>query len=87
MQLEDIKGHMKGSADSIQKDISAEDDPISIQRREKVKDAMLHAWTSYEKYAWGKDELKVFHNFVFFVYAFLDVRVLCLLHALLLLSF
>lgn len=78
---------MKGSADSIQKDISAEDDPISIQRREKVKDAMLHAWTSYEKYAWGKDELKVFHNFVFFVYAFLDVRVLCLLHALLLLSF
>lgn len=66
MQLEDIKGHMKGSADSIQKDISAEDDPISIQRREKIKDAMLHAWTSYEKYAWGKDELKVFHNFVFF---------------------
>ncbi|RDX86724.1 Mannosyl-oligosaccharide 1,2-alpha-mannosidase MNS1, partial [Mucuna pruriens] len=65
--LEDIKGrHMKDSAKSIQndevnkftKDISVEDDPINIQRRDKVKDAMLHAWTSYEKFAWGKDELK-----------------------------
>ena len=62
---------MKGSAESIQNDekisilterISVEDDPINAQRREKVKDAMLHAWTSYEKYAWGKDELKVLHN-------------------------
>lgn len=34
-------------------------DPIEAQRREKVKDAMLHAWTSYEKYAWGHDELQV----------------------------
>ncbi|KAL8122768.1 mannosyl-oligosaccharide 1,2-alpha-mannosidase MNS1-like [Apium graveolens] len=34
------------------------EDPISVQRREKVKGAMLHAWTSYEKYAWGKDELQ-----------------------------
>ncbi|KVI05842.1 Glycoside hydrolase, family 47 [Cynara cardunculus var. scolymus] len=33
-------------------------DPIEIQRREKVKDAMIHAWTSYEKYAWGHDELQ-----------------------------
>ncbi|KAJ0865392.1 putative mannosyl-oligosaccharide 1,2-alpha-mannosidase [Helianthus annuus] len=37
-------------------DLSA--DPIEAQRREKVKDAMLHAWTSYEKYAWGHDELQ-----------------------------
>jgi mannosyl-oligosaccharide alpha-1,2-mannosidase len=56
---------MKGSGESIQIDdkinsVSFEDDPISLQRREKVKDAMIHAWTSYEKYAWGKDELKVF---------------------------
>ncbi|KAJ1400638.1 Six-hairpin glycosidase-like superfamily [Sesbania bispinosa] len=65
--LDDIKGHMKGSAEIIQNDkkdnkfskgISDEDDPINLQRREKVKEAMLHAWTSYEKYAWGKDELK-----------------------------
>ncbi|CAL0335317.1 unnamed protein product [Lupinus luteus] len=36
----------------------APDDPIDTQRREKVKEAMLHAWGSYEKYAWGQDELK-----------------------------
>ena len=34
-------------------------DPIDIQRREKVKEAMIHAWSSYEKYAWGQDELQV----------------------------
>lgn len=33
-------------------------DPIEVQRREKVKGAMLHAWSSYEKYAWGNDELQ-----------------------------
>ncbi|KHN22656.1 Mannosyl-oligosaccharide 1,2-alpha-mannosidase MNS1 [Glycine soja] len=57
---------MKESTESIQddevnkftKDISVEDDPINIKRRDIVKDVMLHAWTSYEKYAWGKDELK-----------------------------
>lgn len=37
-------------------------DPIETQRREKVKDAMVHAWTSYEKYAWGHDELQVYHS-------------------------
>ncbi|XP_027918390.1 mannosyl-oligosaccharide 1,2-alpha-mannosidase MNS1-like isoform X2 [Vigna unguiculata] len=55
--IEDIKGHMKDTTESIQnedevnkfaKDIYVEDDPISIQRRDKIKDAMLHAWTSYE---------------------------------------
>ncbi|KAL5699617.1 mannosyl-oligosaccharide 1,2-alpha-mannosidase [Ranunculus cassubicifolius] len=34
------------------------EDPIDVQRRESVKEAMVHAWTSYEKYAWGKDELQ-----------------------------
>ncbi|KAG0479435.1 hypothetical protein HPP92_010192 [Vanilla planifolia] len=33
-------------------------DPVDSERREKVKEAMLHAWNSYEKYAWGEDELK-----------------------------
>lgn len=37
----------------------AQDDPIDIQRREKVKEAMLHAWRSYETHAWGQDELQV----------------------------
>ncbi|KAG8482001.1 hypothetical protein CXB51_026887 [Gossypium anomalum] len=31
--------------------------PIEMQRREKVKEAMIHAWSAYEKYAWGNDEL------------------------------
>lgn len=34
------------------------DDPIDVERRQKVKEAMQHAWTSYEKYAWGQDELQ-----------------------------
>ncbi|XLS53814.1 hypothetical protein HN51_003569 [Arachis hypogaea] len=34
------------------------DCPVDIERREKVKEAMLHAWGSYEKYAWGQDELQ-----------------------------
>ncbi|KAM0933751.1 putative mannosyl-oligosaccharide 1,2-alpha-mannosidase [Dioscorea sansibarensis] len=33
-------------------------DPNDKERREKVKEAMLHAWNSYEKYAWGQDELQ-----------------------------
>jgi len=41
-----------------------DEDPVAAERRDKVKDAMLHAWASYEKYAWGMDELKVYiHTF------------------------
>lgn len=36
-----------------------EDDPLNVERRNAVKDAMIHAWTCYEKYAWGRDELQV----------------------------
>ncbi|KAH9716176.1 Mannosyl-oligosaccharide 1,2-alpha-mannosidase MNS1 [Citrus sinensis] len=38
------------------------EDPIDIQRKQKVKDAMIHAWSSYEKYAWGQDELQAGHK-------------------------
>lgn len=38
-------------------------DPVEAERREKVKDAMIHAWSSYEKYAWGHDELQVYDRF------------------------
>ncbi|KAF2077591.1 hypothetical protein CYY_001132 [Polysphondylium violaceum] len=31
---------------------------INIERAEKVKDAMKHAWDNYVKYAWGQDELR-----------------------------
>lgn len=57
--LEDIKSNMNAADGQIQSGIHEEPyDPVSFQRREKVKDAMLHAWASYEKYAWGKDELQ-----------------------------
>ncbi|KAK9135224.1 hypothetical protein Syun_014554 [Stephania yunnanensis] len=36
-----------------------EENFVDVQRRQKVKEAMLHAWTSNEKYAWGQDELRV----------------------------
>ncbi|KAL5675064.1 hypothetical protein ACJX0J_011195, partial [Zea mays] len=40
------------------KDLVVEIDPVNNERREKVKEAMLHAWNSYVKYAWGMDELQ-----------------------------
>ena len=46
------------------------EDPIDIQRREKVKDAMLHAWSSYEEYAWGQDELQV--SLILFLFCFIS---------------
>lgn len=42
-------------------------DPINMERREKVNEAMLHAWNSYEKYTWGQDELQVCHIIIFFL--------------------
>lgn len=43
-------------------EIEVDKDPVAAERRERVKDAMRHAWTCYEKYAWGMDELKVIIN-------------------------
>lgn len=34
-----------------------DNDVVARERRDKVKAAMVHAWSSYEKYAWGMDEL------------------------------
>lgn len=66
MQLEDLTTQLKDSGIDIpisdtkrKMKEEEEDDPISVERREKVKEAMLHAWTCYEKYAWGHDELQV----------------------------
>jgi mannosyl-oligosaccharide alpha-1,2-mannosidase len=41
------------------KDLVVEIDPVNNETREKVKEAMLHAWSSYVKYAWGMDKLQV----------------------------
>lgn len=73
-QLEDLKDstgsavgnignnkHGKSPGDKV-----FEDDPTDIQRRDKVKEAMIHAWSSYEKYAWGQDELQVCLNISYF---------------------
>ncbi|KAL9157287.1 hypothetical protein ABFS82_09G133300 [Erythranthe guttata] len=63
--LEEIKSGQSGAGKenvshkgNANKKLDVSDDPIDIQRREKVKDAMIHAWSSYEKYAWGHDELQ-----------------------------
>ncbi|OMO65520.1 Glycoside hydrolase, family 47 [Corchorus olitorius] len=51
-QLENLLEEIKSKVVQVQ------DDPIEKERREKVKEAMIHAWSSYEKYAWGNDELQ-----------------------------
>ncbi|KAG5239449.1 hypothetical protein OIU76_012864 [Salix suchowensis] len=56
--LEELKsgGGDDGKLISEKKDVP--DEPIDVERRQKVKEAMIHAWNSYEKYAWGHDELQ-----------------------------
>ncbi|KMZ62320.1 mannosyl-oligosaccharide 1,2-alpha-mannosidase, family GH47 [Zostera marina] len=65
-QLDDVKNYLGDKANDIFEksrealgtSIQDDDDPIDVERREKVKEAMLHAWNSYVKYAWGQDELQ-----------------------------
>ncbi|KAH8957889.1 hypothetical protein BDL97_07G115200 [Sphagnum fallax] len=45
----------KSAQEGVEKET---EDPITEYRRSQVKAAMLHAWSSYEKYAWGFDELQ-----------------------------
>ncbi|PSS18182.1 Mannosyl-oligosaccharide 1,2-alpha-mannosidase [Actinidia chinensis var. chinensis] len=52
------KMNPKAKGSDTTKKIDVLDDPISVQRRERVKNAMIHAWSSYEKFAWGHDELQ-----------------------------
>ena len=80
-QLDELKsiggnvGGLSGRNSKSSKKSTVSDDPIDIQRREKVKDAMLHAWSSYEKYAWGQNELQV-SLICFFIFSFLICFVL-----------
>ncbi|BAF15714.1 mannosyl-oligosaccharide 1,2-alpha-mannosidase MNS1 [Oryza sativa Japonica Group] len=46
------------TGDKVSREKLVEIDPINNERREKVKEAMAHAWNSYVKYAWGMDELQ-----------------------------
>ncbi|KAL2539090.1 Mannosyl-oligosaccharide 1 [Abeliophyllum distichum] len=52
------KENVSGEGINASKKMDVFDDPIDNLRREKVKDAMIHAWSSYERYAWGHDELQ-----------------------------
>ncbi|KAH9626232.1 hypothetical protein KSS87_000111 [Heliosperma pusillum] len=56
-ELEGLK-HARGMKSDDSGSKVVKDDPIEVERRQKVKEAMLHAWSSYEKYAWGQDELQ-----------------------------
>ncbi|CAK9863495.1 unnamed protein product [Sphagnum jensenii] len=47
-----------GDAKKLGNESDSEHDPVTVWRRQQVKAAMLHAWSSYEKYAWGFDELQ-----------------------------
>ncbi|XP_018493169.1 mannosyl-oligosaccharide 1,2-alpha-mannosidase MNS2 isoform X2 [Raphanus sativus] len=55
---------MLGDVKSVKEDATVrtlknvKEDPVDAERRQRVKEAMIHAWSSYEKYAWGKDELQ-----------------------------
>ncbi|KAL1197415.1 Mannosyl-oligosaccharide 1,2-alpha-mannosidase MNS2 [Cardamine amara subsp. amara] len=53
LMLEDVK--------TVSEDVPLNDvpeDPVDAHRMQRVKEAMIHAWSSYEKYAWGQDELQ-----------------------------
>ncbi|XP_060676459.1 mannosyl-oligosaccharide 1,2-alpha-mannosidase MNS2 isoform X3 [Ziziphus jujuba] len=54
-EVEDVRSHAKDWVVSVGME---DDDNVNVQRRNEVKDAMLHAWTSYERFAWGQDELQ-----------------------------
>jgi len=56
-QLRKAGVHVDENPSNARKDL-VEIDPVNNERREKVKEAMLHAWNSYVKYAWGMDELQ-----------------------------
>ncbi|CAH2053156.1 unnamed protein product [Thlaspi arvense] len=55
LTLEELKSVTEDVSVKTLKDVQ---DPIDAQRMQRVKEAMIHAWSSYEKYAWGQDELQ-----------------------------
>ncbi|XP_055605887.1 mannosyl-oligosaccharide alpha-1,2-mannosidase IA isoform X2 [Uranotaenia lowii] len=47
-----------GAGLSANSNVAASDTGIDHEKREKVKEMMIHAWDNYKLYAWGKNELK-----------------------------
>lgn len=54
----DVNVNVKGNSNVEKRKNVVVEDPLDVVRRESVKEAMSHAWASYEKYAWGQDELQ-----------------------------
>ena len=42
----------------ITKEMLKTSDKLALERKEKIKAGMRHAWNGYKMYAWGSDELK-----------------------------
>lgn len=47
-----------GANRKVTDEMREESDRLGRQRREIIKSGMVHAWSGYQKYAWGRDELK-----------------------------
>jgi hypothetical protein len=42
----------------VTKEMLQESDKLALERKNKIKAGMQHAWSGYKSYAWGSDELK-----------------------------
>lgn len=42
----------------VTKEMLEESDKLALERKNKIKAGMHHAWSGYKRYAWGSDELK-----------------------------
>lgn len=47
-----------GFSDQVTPEAMAESDRLGRERARKIKEAMQHTWSGYERKAWGADELK-----------------------------
>jgi mannosyl-oligosaccharide alpha-1,2-mannosidase len=54
--------------DDYKKSFEMDNDPVNMERRARVREAMKHAYSNYANLVWGRDELKPisrsFHNWV-----------------------
>lgn len=75
--MEEVKSVSEDVSVKSLKDV--QEDPVDAQRMQRVKEAMIHAWSSYEKYAWGQDELQVQFYVYFSDKMIIDLQIWCLL--------
>lgn len=58
----DILDDSRSRHDANKVDVTPMDESTDEFRRNAVKNAFLHAWRGYEKYAWGHDEVRPLTN-------------------------